>query len=86
MPQWLPPAVRLPKDGACESSKSRRGAVLRRARRLRGRGNFIDTADSYTVTWPGNQSGDPENIIGRWLAARGNRDQMVIATKVMEHP
>jgi aryl-alcohol dehydrogenase-like predicted oxidoreductase len=38
-------------------------------------GNFIDTADLYA----GNES---ERIIGRWLARRGRRDDMVIATKV----
>jgi len=38
-------------------------------------GNFIDTADLYG-------GGESEAIIGRWMAARGNRDQLVIATKV----
>jgi aryl-alcohol dehydrogenase-like predicted oxidoreductase len=40
-------------------------------------GNFIDTANSYLV-----RGGESETIIGRWMADRGNRDQMVIATKV----
>jgi aryl-alcohol dehydrogenase-like predicted oxidoreductase len=40
-------------------------------------GNFVDTANSYLV-----EHGRSETIIGRWLAARGNRDQMVLATKV----
>ena len=31
---------------------------------------------------PPNAGGVSEEIIGRWLAARGNRDEMVIATKV----
>ncbi|MEL6893870.1 MAG: aldo/keto reductase [Actinomycetota bacterium] len=50
-------------------------------------GNFIDTADVYSA-WAGNEGGPrnpggvSEEIIGRWLAARGNRDRMVIATKV----
>ena len=50
-------------------------------------GNFIDTADVYSA-WasrmggPTNPGGVSEEIIGRWLAARGNRDDMVIATKV----
>ncbi len=50
-------------------------------------GNFIDTADVYSA-WSGNEGGPPnpggvsEEIIGRWLAARGNRDRMIIATKV----
>jgi aryl-alcohol dehydrogenase-like predicted oxidoreductase len=45
-------------------------------------GNFLDTADVYTGWVPGNAGGESEEIIGRWLRARGNRDRMVIATKV----
>ncbi|MET8140322.1 aldo/keto reductase [Sphaerisporangium sp. NPDC005288] len=45
-------------------------------------GNFVDTADMYGFRVPGNRGGESETIIGRWLKARGNRDQMVIATKV----
>ncbi|MFE9443802.1 aldo/keto reductase [Streptomyces sp. NPDC006602] len=45
-------------------------------------GNFIDTADSYSQWAPGNSGGESERIIGRWLAARKNRDRVVIATKV----
>jgi aryl-alcohol dehydrogenase-like predicted oxidoreductase len=44
-------------------------------------GNFIDTSDSYGRRGPGGP-GESERIIGRWMASRGNRDQMVIATKV----
>ena len=40
-------------------------------------GNFIDTANSYLV-----EHGRSETIIGRWLAGRSNRDQIVLATKV----
>src|SRR5438067_746321 len=40
-------------------------------------GNFIDTANSYLV-----EHGGSETIIGRWMADRGNRDELVIATKV----
>jgi len=43
--------------------------------------NAIDTADSYSRWVPGNDS-DSEKIIGRWMKARGNRDQMLIFTKV----
>ncbi len=49
-------------------------------------GNFIDTADSYSAWAPGNAGGESENIIGRWMKDRGNRDDMVIATKVSHHP
>ncbi|HET9140585.1 aldo/keto reductase [Actinophytocola sp.] len=45
-------------------------------------GTFIDTADCYTAWSDDNPGGVAEEIIGRWLAARGNRDDMVIATKV----
>ena len=45
-------------------------------------GNFIDTADSYSAWMPGHPGGESEEIIGRWLTSRGNRDQMIIATKV----
>jgi aryl-alcohol dehydrogenase-like predicted oxidoreductase len=44
-------------------------------------GNFIDTADVYARRGPGGE-GESERIIGRWIAARGNRDEIVIATKV----
>lgn len=45
--------------------------------------NFIDTADVYSV-WggPNNKGGESETIIGKWMKARGNRDKIVIATKV----
>ncbi|GAB3275091.1 aldo/keto reductase [Larkinella harenae] len=44
--------------------------------------NLIDTADSYSRWLPGNQGGESETIIGNWLKQRGNRSQLVIATKV----
>ncbi|MGP3970806.1 aldo/keto reductase [Streptomyces sp. 6N223] len=49
-------------------------------------GNFVDTADSYSAWIPGNQGGESETLIGEWMAARGNRDSVVIATKVARHP
>jgi aryl-alcohol dehydrogenase-like predicted oxidoreductase len=45
-------------------------------------GNFIDTADAYSAWVPGHSGGESETIIGKWMAARGNRDRVVIATKV----
>jgi aryl-alcohol dehydrogenase-like predicted oxidoreductase len=45
-------------------------------------GNFIDTADIYSRWSPGNPGGVSEEIIGRWLKARRNRADVVIATKV----
>ncbi len=44
--------------------------------------NFIDTADVYSAWAPGNTGGESETIIGKWLKSRGNRDKVVIATKV----
>jgi aryl-alcohol dehydrogenase-like predicted oxidoreductase len=47
-------------------------------------GNFIDTADIYTMWGPRGlaAAGESEEIIGRWMKARGNRQQIVLATKV----
>ena len=44
--------------------------------------NFIDTADVYSAWVPGNQGGESEEIIGKWLARSGKRADVVIATKV----
>lgn len=44
--------------------------------------NFVDTADTYSRWVPGNQGGESETVIGNWLARRGRRDDVVIATKV----
>jgi aryl-alcohol dehydrogenase-like predicted oxidoreductase len=49
-------------------------------------GNFVDTADGYSAWVPGNTGGDSERILGEWFEARGNRDQVVLATKVSQHP
>ncbi|GAP64267.1 hypothetical protein ARMA_2690 [Ardenticatena maritima] len=45
-------------------------------------GNFIDTANVYSRWAPGNPGGVSEEIIGRWMKARGNRREIVLATKV----
>jgi aryl-alcohol dehydrogenase-like predicted oxidoreductase len=44
--------------------------------------NCIDTADVYANFVPGNKGGESETVIGRWLRARGKRDDVVLATKV----
>jgi len=49
-------------------------------------GTMIDTADSYLWRKPGNSGGESETIIGEWLADRGLRDQVVLATKVGSWP
>jgi aryl-alcohol dehydrogenase-like predicted oxidoreductase len=51
-----------------------------------GGGDFLDTADGYSSWAPGNGGGESETIIGSWLAARGRRDDVVLATKVSQHP
>ena len=45
-------------------------------------GTMIDTADTYSAWAPGNKGGESEEIIGNWLARRGRRDDVLIATKV----
>ncbi|MEU7213665.1 aldo/keto reductase [Streptomyces sp. NA03103] len=49
-------------------------------------GNFVDTADSYSAWVDGNSGGESETVLGKWLASRGNRDDVVLATKVSQHP
>ncbi|WP_326792580.1 aldo/keto reductase [Streptomyces sp. NBC_00841] len=49
-------------------------------------GNFIDTADAYSAWVPGNEGGESETVIGKWLAARFDRSDIVVATKVGAHP
>jgi aryl-alcohol dehydrogenase-like predicted oxidoreductase len=44
--------------------------------------NFIDTADVYSKWAPGNQGGESEAILGRWLKKSGKRNQVIVATKV----
>lgn len=51
-----------------------------------GGGNFIDTADVYSIWADGNAGGESEEVLGAWLAERDNRDDVVIATKVAQHP
>ena len=45
-------------------------------------GNFVDTADMYSQWAPGHVGGESETIIGNWMKRRGNRSEMVIASKV----
>ena len=48
-------------------------------------GNFLDTADVYSEWAPGNVGGESETLIGEWMRARGNRESIVLATKVAKH-
>jgi aryl-alcohol dehydrogenase-like predicted oxidoreductase len=45
-------------------------------------GRSIDTADVYSAWVPGNAGGESETILGEWFASRGNRADVVVATKV----
>jgi aryl-alcohol dehydrogenase-like predicted oxidoreductase len=45
-------------------------------------GNFLDTADVYSVWARNNPGGVSEEIIGRWMKDRGNRQEVIVATKV----
>lgn len=44
--------------------------------------NLIDTADVYSKWVPGNQGGESETILGKWLKRSGKREKVAIATKV----
>lgn len=44
--------------------------------------NFIDSADVYSRWHAGNRGGESETILGKWLKSRGNRDKVIIATKL----
>jgi aryl-alcohol dehydrogenase-like predicted oxidoreductase len=48
----------------------------------RSGGNFVDTADVYSAWAEGNTGGESETIIGNWMHARDNRDEIKVATKV----
>ncbi len=45
-------------------------------------GNFVDTADVYSNWAPGLSGGEAETILGNWLKRKGNRANIVVATKV----
>ena len=45
-------------------------------------GNFVDTADVYSVWGPGHTGGESETVLGKWFAKSGKRDKIVLATKV----
>lgn len=45
--------------------------------------NFIDTAEMYAIPASSETYGATEEIIGRWLAAKGNRDSLILASKIV---
>jgi aryl-alcohol dehydrogenase-like predicted oxidoreductase len=44
--------------------------------------NAIDTADTYSKWAPGHTGGESETILGKWMKRSGNRNKVIIATKV----
>ncbi|TCP33775.1 aldo/keto reductase [Sphingomonas sp. BK235] len=47
-----------------------------------GGGTMIDTADAYSAWVDGHSGGESETLIGEWLRASGQRDRVLIATKM----
>jgi aryl-alcohol dehydrogenase-like predicted oxidoreductase len=45
-------------------------------------GNLVDTADVYSAWAPGNKGGESETVLGKWLERPGNREKVIVATKV----
>ena len=43
--------------------------------------DFIDTADVYSRFAPGNEGGESETIIGKWMKQKRNREKVIVATK-----
>jgi aryl-alcohol dehydrogenase (NADP+) len=48
-------------------------------------GSVVDTADVYSQWVDGHQGGESEAVLGRWMASRRNRADVVVATKVGKH-
>ena len=49
-------------------------------------GRFLDTANNYAFWMTGTRGGESEELLGRWMKDRGNRDQLFLATKVGAKP
>ena len=45
--------------------------------------NFLDTAELYSIPPKPETQGSTERIVGSWIKARGNRDKVILATKVV---
>ena len=45
--------------------------------------NFLDAAEAYPVPTKAATQGETERQVGRWLKARGGRDKVIVATKVV---
>lgn len=44
--------------------------------------NTVDMADACSCWVPGHSGSESETVIGEWIAAKGQRDRIIIATKV----
>ncbi|MFJ9693227.1 aldo/keto reductase [Kitasatospora sp. NPDC101183] len=49
-------------------------------------GTFVDTANNYAVWAPGGTGFESEELLGRWIARRRNRDSLVLASKSGARP
>ncbi len=49
---------------------------------VEGGGTFIDSADVYSRWVPGHTGGESEAVLGRWMQARSNRHEVIVATKL----
>ncbi|MET3900235.1 aryl-alcohol dehydrogenase-like predicted oxidoreductase [Devosia sp. UYZn731] len=49
-------------------------------------GRFLDTSNNYAFWAEGGKGGESESLLGEWIGMRGNRDELVIATKVGAQP
>ncbi len=47
-----------------------------------GGGDLVDTADMYSTWVPGHKGGESETVLGKWLKRGGNREKVLVATKV----
>lgn len=45
--------------------------------------NFFDTAEMYSIPPKAETQGSTERIIGNWFKARGNRDKIILASKIV---
>ncbi|MEV7356204.1 aldo/keto reductase [Kitasatospora sp. NPDC091276] len=49
-------------------------------------GTFVDTSNNYAFWAPGGTGYESEELLGRWIARRRNRDELVLATKAGARP
>ncbi len=47
---------------------------------------MLDTSNNYAFWQSGSQGGESETLIGRWIAASGRRDEVIVATKIGARP